>query len=383
MNIRSRYALFFIYSNYLIKFARDFIIPALPAITLSLQANATHIRLSVTAYFVGLLFSRFLWPPLADHGYPKQTMQITAGIFIVGTALCYTAQSVTMLLIARFLQGLCIGSLPAILRAQIHAATGREGTVKFLAHTSVITAWSSALATILGGYIVVHAGWRWQGSLLILITLVFLILLQYCFPKVNNTVTRDEPRQFWKPYKNILTNRDFYHYALPYGCLVGGSAVYFTQSSFIFIHGYQLSAVQYGYLTLALVIGLLLGKLSCAWSIKRFNAKHILQFASFLSCLASMSLWLLSLTSARHLTLILLAILGYFAGTGLLMPLTKTLVMEVNLKYRSTASGLIGVVSATLSAVASLLAAITPLGLSTMAILLFGLSSLSLITSLL
>src|ERR1700680_2092567 len=83
---------------------------ALPTIAAQLGRLA-DVSWVVTAYVVAAAASTPLWGKLGDRHGRKRLLQISLVIFLAASALCGVAQSITLLVLSRAIQGAAAGGL--------------------------------------------------------------------------------------------------------------------------------------------------------------------------------------------------------------------------------------------------------------------------------
>ncbi|MBA3537807.1 MAG: MFS transporter [Tatlockia sp.] len=99
------------------QFGFSLFLPSLPEISINLEAPTSITELTVVYYMIGLLVSQLIYGPLSDFYGRRKIMLSGMSIFIIGTALATISWNINLLLIARLVQGLGIGSATTIGRA--------------------------------------------------------------------------------------------------------------------------------------------------------------------------------------------------------------------------------------------------------------------------
>ncbi len=114
---------------------------------------------------------------LADHLGRKPVFSAGMGLFLLGSVLCGAARSVPALIAFRVLQGLGAGALqPTTMTISADLYTLRERA----AVQGVFTgAWGGAtvVGPLIGGWLVMHASWRWAFLVNVPVGLLALALL--------------------------------------------------------------------------------------------------------------------------------------------------------------------------------------------------------------
>ena len=156
-------------------------IPAIPAIlpTLEqvLQANFQQLQWIMNAYTIAVTTVLMATGTLADRYGRKRIFLIAIAAFGITSLICGLTESVSVLIVARFLQGLSGG---AMLICQIAVLShefrqGRERAVAF-GRWGIIFGIGLGFGPIIGGAIVALAGWKWVFLIHVLIAVVTLIL---------------------------------------------------------------------------------------------------------------------------------------------------------------------------------------------------------------
>lgn len=133
---------------------------ALPTIARDLGVSNAIVTNVVTVYQLVLVMLLLPLASVGDRVGHRTLYQYGQGLFMVASALCFFADSFTVLLLLRALQAIGAAmalSVSAAMLRQIYPSS-RLGTGMGI--NSVIVASSAALAPTLGGWIVGHAPWQ-------------------------------------------------------------------------------------------------------------------------------------------------------------------------------------------------------------------------------
>lgn len=140
----------------------------LTAVNVSLVSMSTAFKASVTAttwVVLGYSLSLAVWIPVSgwvgDRFGTKHTFMFALSIFIGASLLCSEAGSITMLIAARFAQGVGGGMLTPVGVTLLFRAFPPAERARASSILSIPTVAAPALGPVLGGFLTDHFGWRW------------------------------------------------------------------------------------------------------------------------------------------------------------------------------------------------------------------------------
>lgn len=132
---------------------------ALPAIRASYGADAQQVQWVVNAYLLPLSALLLLGGALGDHFGRRRLLVIGTSLFGAASLLCALAPSLGLLLAARAAQGVGAALLLPNSLALLNAAFQGEKRGRAVGIWAAAGAGAAAVAPLLGGWLVEHAGW--------------------------------------------------------------------------------------------------------------------------------------------------------------------------------------------------------------------------------
>lgn len=132
---------------------------ALPTIRSSLNASAAEVQWVVNAYTLPLAALILLGGALGDHQGRRLWLVIGTALFGIASLLCALAPSLPMLLSGRAMQGVGAAVLLPNSLALLDAAFEGEARGRAVGIWAAAGAMSAAIAPLIGGWLVEHAGW--------------------------------------------------------------------------------------------------------------------------------------------------------------------------------------------------------------------------------
>jgi EmrB/QacA subfamily drug resistance transporter len=136
----------------------------------------------VTAYVVAAAATTPLWGKLGDRHGRKRLLEIALAIFLAASALCGIAQDITMLIVARAVQGAAAGGLMSLAMAAVGDLVSPRERGRYQGYIVSTFAVATVAGPLIGGLLVEHASWRWVFYVNLPVGLVALAGLHLRFP---------------------------------------------------------------------------------------------------------------------------------------------------------------------------------------------------------
>ena len=133
---------------------------ALPTIVGDL-GGAAHMAWVLTAYTLAITVAMPVYGKLGDLVGRKNLFLVAIALFLIGSALCGTADSMTQLIIYRFIQGLGGGGLMISSQAITGDLIPPRVRGTYMAPMGAMFGIASILGPIIGGWLTDSVSWRW------------------------------------------------------------------------------------------------------------------------------------------------------------------------------------------------------------------------------
>src|SRR5947209_13289587 len=155
---------------------------ALPRIVSDL-GGITQYSWVFTAYMLASTVTVPLYGKLGDVYGRKRLMLLAIVVFLVGSALCGTAQNMTQLVLFRAVQGIGAGGLFPLSLAVIGNIVPPRDRGRWQGLIGAVFAASSILGPAVGGFIVDNASWRWVFLVNLPVGALALVVIVLTMPR--------------------------------------------------------------------------------------------------------------------------------------------------------------------------------------------------------
>ncbi len=157
----------------------DLYLPALPQMTKTLNASASLVQLSLSACLVGLAVGQLIAGPLSDKYGRKNPLILGFILFSVISLMIAFTNSVTFLIILRFIQGLAGSAGQVLSRAIARDLFAGPRLTRFYSMQSAVNGIFPVISPVIGGFMIRFV--NWQGIFILLAIIGFLILIGIIF----------------------------------------------------------------------------------------------------------------------------------------------------------------------------------------------------------
>lgn len=306
----------------------DMYLPAFSLIRQDIGLAAGEVELSFSSYFIGMLIGMLCYGPVSDRVGRKQPLLVGLGLYILASAAITQIDGLSGLVFWRFLQGLggCAGAVLtfAIIRDRCDLAQSAQNISLLI----LIMGAAPILAPLLGGWIMLLAGWR---SVFVALTLFGVLLFIYAF------VVLDDPsvaghgaggiRAVVHEYLDLLKSSQFMTFVSIQALVMGGMFSYIIGSPFVLMDIHGIAPSAFGYFFGANAIGVMMaGQINRAL-LKRFTPLEVLRRALWLPFLGGTLLLIDAYLPASSLWLVLPGFFISVCSVGFVNPNASALAM--------------------------------------------------------
>jgi DHA1 family bicyclomycin/chloramphenicol resistance-like MFS transporter len=139
--------------------SNDLYVPSLPLVAEGLEAGGGPVQLTLSTLLLGLSLGALLYGPLSDQYGRKPVLAVGLAVYVGAAVMAALAQSLTALVLWRFLQGLGASSGSVLARAIVLDRWRGEQASRALSWMAIFTFLSPVLAPLIGGQIASFGRW--------------------------------------------------------------------------------------------------------------------------------------------------------------------------------------------------------------------------------
>lgn len=297
----------------------DMYLPSLPLIASDLQATQTDIQLTISIFLVGLFIGMLFYGPLSDKFGRRKLLIGGISLYLIASIGCFLVTSAEGLILARFLQALGAAAASVLARAIVRDLFAINEAARVLSLMHLVTMIATLLAPLIGGYLILIAGWRSLFIVLFIFAALVLLATIWKIPETHYGSSRGSSLgAVFKAYLQILRQPVAIGYILCMSLTFAGMFAYITASPFVYINFFGVSPQAYAWLFSLNIGGIILLVSLNARYVSQIGTQRLLVAGASLAAASGLLLMFAGLTGIGGLTLVVLALLGFVSVTGVL-----------------------------------------------------------------
>ncbi|MGF7159007.1 DHA1 family bicyclomycin/chloramphenicol resistance-like MFS transporter [Rhodoligotrophos appendicifer] len=300
----------------------DMYLPSLPSITHSLNTDAASVQLTLSVFLVGFAVGQIIYGPLSDRFGRRPILLIGLSLFGIASAGCMLANTIEILILARFGQAVSACAAIVIARAIVRDLYRAEQAGRVLSLMGAIMGIVPALAPLLGGVLEPLFGWRSVfGAISILASLVLLIVALF-LPETLTHSNRQPAtiKGMLSSFGVLLNNFQFRRFVGMVCLCYGGLFAFISGSSFILQEHYGLDEIHFSFSFSTAVLGYISGSLFGARFGTRIGLNRMVSIGACMLAVGGLTMIILVRLQPPAVWHVLIPITIYMCGVGLTLP---------------------------------------------------------------
>ena len=215
--------------------ATDMYVPAFPRVGRDLAASATQVQLTLTTFFAGMALGQLIGGPASDRTGRRRPLLVSLAVLAAGSALCAFSPTITVMMLARLVQGFAGGWAMVIARSIVVDLTSGARLVKAMNVIAGAAGIAPVLGPLLGAAILQFSHWRVSFWLVGGLALVMLAVVAAGVPETLPSGRRHGGGlgRLAGSAAVVLRERRFVGYLLVFGFSMGAIFAYVATSAFV------------------------------------------------------------------------------------------------------------------------------------------------------
>ena len=363
----------------------DMSLPAMPELQQTFRAGVSSVQLTLSIFLTGFALGQVVCGPLSDRWGRRPVLLAGLALFTLAGLVCAGSSSLSMLLAARFVQGAGASVGPVVARAIVRDRYDARRASGVLSQITQVMIVAPLLAPTLGGYLLVNLGWQAIFVVLGVSGALFSLVCYRFLPETARPRGGDEieGRSRKGSLREVVRHRASLRHALTTCFAYAGMFAYIGSSPFVLIDGFGVKEENFGYYFALTALALLVAATVNRSLLKRRTSSlWILRRGVLILFTAGAALALTSWFSLGGLAGVLVPMMAYMFGQGLVMPNATAVAMAPHGESAGLVSSLMGALQTGGGALAGYLVGLfydhTPLSL---AVTVAAFASLALLSS--
>jgi len=337
----------------------DLSLPAIPAMVDALDTTLSRGQQIVGVFMFGMALGQIPSGLASDRFGRMPTIYAGMSLFVVAASIAAIAQTIELLLAARFVQGIGAASAIVISRAIVRdVATGKDAARLMSLMTMIFTA-APVIAPSIGALLV--ANWNWRAPFIIIAACGFALLIGI---RINLTETHipnasEHPlRQLGSSFREFFSHRQSIFGLLLLVMPPAGYLSIIAVSAALTVEIYGFSITQYGLIFAFAGLSILMGSAANRWLIMRFDMMQLITLGIALIFASSAQLLIIAWIGSAPFWWVWLSVCLYMFTVAILMANATVLALDPLPKIAGVASSIIGTTQNVVGASGAILAAL-------------------------
>ena len=311
----------------------------------------------IPIYLLGYALGNFLIGFLSDSLGRQKILRVSLLLFLLSSLCPIFFTTISVLLGARFFQGMALGSIAVLTRSIFADLLEPEQLVRTSVMMGAMWGIGPIVGPVIGGYLQFYFNWQatfWFFSIAALISGLALIVI------IPETHFNRHPLNFRTIKKNaleILSHKIFMSMVVLTGCIYSTILVFNTMAPFFIQTTLHYSSIFFGHIALCMGAIYLVSTLACRRMLKTYSVEKISFFSINTFFLLTICSLVLSFFLKENLTLVVMISAVMYIACGILFPMLVGKSIGLFRHISGTAGAIMYLISISITSGASFFAA--------------------------
>lgn len=322
----------------------DMYLPALPDIGEQLGVSSSVAQLTLTGTLAGLALGQLIVGPLSDSLGRRRPLMAGIVLHMVASLLCLLAPNITVLGLARGLQGMGAAATAVVAIAVVGDLFTESAAATVMSRLILVLGVAPVLAPSLGAAVLLTASWHWVFAALVVMAGALLVVAALALPETL-PVSHRRPlkvRGIAATYGELLRDVRFVVLVLVAALSMSGLFAYISGASFVLQGRYGLDQQMFALVFAAGAIALIGSTQFNVVLLRRFAPQTIMLWALVAATAAGAVFIALSITGVGGLAGFVVPVWAILAAMGLVLPNAPAVALSRHSEASGTAAALLG-----------------------------------------
>jgi DHA1 family bicyclomycin/chloramphenicol resistance-like MFS transporter len=364
--------------------ATDMYVPAFPQVGSDLAGTATQVQLTLTTFFVGMALGQLIGGPVSDARGRRGPLLLSLIVLTVASLACAFSPSITVMMVARFVQGLAGGWAMVTARAVIIDLSRGPQLVRRLNLVAGVGGIAPIVGPLIGAVILQLFNWRVSFWVVAALGALMIAAVVVGIPESLPTDRRHRGGlvQLGRTAGQVIGHRAFVGYLIVMAFSMGVTFAYVATSAFILQSMNGISPIMYSVDFAANAVGLALATLLAARLAGRVPTRIVIAVGLAVTGAAGFLLLAGALWWDTPLVVAVVAFFFLMSAQGLVGPNAGALASAQVPEHPGTGSAILGFLQWTMAGVVAPIAGLggehTAVPMALIVLVLVGISALAL-----
>jgi DHA1 family bicyclomycin/chloramphenicol resistance-like MFS transporter len=318
-------------------------LPSMPQWRGDFGASLASVQLTFSSFIIAFGVAQVIYGPLSDRYGRRRLLLLGLIITTLGSLAASIAPNLLTLTIARFVQGAGAAAGMVLGRAMVQDYYSGSDRSRVMAFIGMVMGMCAPIATVVGGQVHVHLGWRANFVLIALISVLLFITTSFSVPvdKRREPVESHWLREMLDSYAHLIKVREFLAYVGILALSTGTFYVYLAGApSVMAIYGVGPATI--GFYIMVVPLSYIAGSYLTSHLIKSYGDAELMLIGHLVG-LSGIGIVLgLALIDVRSPLAVAVPLVLLGIGQGLLMPSTLAGTISVVPALAGAAAGVAG-----------------------------------------
>lgn len=336
----------------------DMSLPAVPGVAAAMDASINEAQAIIGVFMAGMALGQIPAGLLSDRFGRMPILYLGISLFAAAAIVATVADSINVLLVARFFQGFTAASGIVISRAIVRdVASGQEAAKLMSVMTMIFTA-VPVLAPTIGAIVIAFFGWRAPFATIAILAVVMLLCIRLFLAETHTPKRDNHPfTQLRESFAEFFSHRQSIYGLLVFVFAPAGFMSLITVSSALVTEVYDFSLAAFGLIFALAGLSVLVGSFLSRILVTRLTPLEMIRIAALSMAFAGAQLLIMIVLNDAPFVWLWAIVCLFLANVGLLMPNATVVALDPLPRIAGVASSILGTLSNMVGASGALLGA--------------------------